>query len=284
MATGLSGVSQLSSLFNNIYEDAVFAVQENTIATRLVTTFTNGAGDQTRQLPQYSTVSFASVAETEDFSNPTQLTKTSLATLTPGEVMAQIILTDRRIATDPQDARADASTVLGFGAADKVDSDVLSNTSSLTGATIGVTGSTMIWGYFFAAVSQLRNGKVPGPLYAIMSPYQWHNLAKVATVSQTVTNAPTFQDEVMRRWYVGTVAGVEIFVSANVETSGTDAYAAVFNPRAMAFDLRQDFRVEPERDASKRAWELNATMLYAHGVWRPLWGAYILTDNSAPTS
>ena len=47
---------------------------------------------------------------------------------------------------------------------------------------------------------------------------------------------------------------------------------------AIAYDLRRDVRLEPERDASKRAWELNLTMMYAHGVWRPLWGVQIIHD------
>jgi len=124
------------------------------------------------------------------------------------------------------------------------------------------------------------------PYVAVLHPTHWHQLATTAAVAGTVTNAPNFQDEVMRRWYVGTAAGVDIFVSNNVPagSTSTDSYSAMFNPRALAYDLRRDYRLEPERDASARAWELNATMLYAHGVWRPLWGAYILCDAQAPTS
>lgn len=279
MATGYSTVSDLNSYFNNIYEDAVFTVREETLATRLVRTFRNGRGDQTRTLPEYSSVSFQTVAETEDYSNPTTFDKTALSTLTPGEVMAQIILTDRRIETDPDDARSDAASELGRGAAEHVDTDIFSNFSSLTGGTVGNLGSEMAWGYFYAAISVLRANKVPGPYYAVLHPYAWHYMAEAAAVASTVTNAPSFQDAVMRRFYLGSVAGVDLFYSPLVPTSGgTAAYSAVFNPQALAYDLRRDFRIEPERDASKRAWEFNATMLYAHGVWRPKWGVQILHD------
>jgi hypothetical protein len=88
----------------------------------------------------------------------------------------------------------------------------------------------------------------------------------------------------MREWFVRRVAGVDIFVSANVSTSGSDAYSGMFSRDAIAFDLRRDFRLEPERDASARAWELNATMLYAHGVWRPAFGVTILADATTPAS
>ena len=283
MATGDSRVADLNSLWAHLFEDAVFTVREQTLATRLVKTFVDGKGDQTRQLPEYSAVTFGAVAETEDFTNPTRFSKTSLSTLTPGEVMAQILLTYRRIETDPDDAQGDASVELGRAAAQKVDSDIFSNFSSLTGGTIGTAGGTIIWGNLFAAMSRLREASVPEPYYAVMPPYHWHQLAKAAAVGATVTNAPQFQDTIMSRWYVGSTAGMDIFVSSNVETSSTDAYTAVFNPLALAFDLRRDFTIEPEKDASRRSWEINAHMLYAHGVWRPKWGVQVIADNTAPT-
>ena len=286
MTVGTSRVTDLNSYFNNIYEDAVFAVHEQTIATRLVKRFTDGKGDQTRSLTTYPTITPVSVAETEDYSAPTRFDKSLLATLTPGEVMSQVLLTDRRLETDPQDARQDASIELAAGFADKADSDIFGHFNSLTGGTVGSLGGTMLWGYLYAAISRMRAGKVPRPYYAVLHPYAWHDLATTAMVAATVTNAPEFQDSIMRNFYVANVAGLDgIFVSANVETSGgTGAYSAVFNPNSIAFDLRRGMRLEPERDASARAWELNMTMLYATGVWRPLWGVQILHDITAPTS
>jgi hypothetical protein len=286
MSVGYSGVTELNSYFANLYEDAVFAVHEETIATRLVRNFTDGNGDQTRSFTTYPTITPASVAETEDFASPTAFDKSPLATLTPGEIMSQVILTDRRIETDPQGARQDASIELARGFADKIDQDILGNFNALTGGTVGSLGGTMLWGYLYAAISRLRAGKVPRPYYAVLHPYAWHDLATTAAVAATVTNAPEFQDEVMRRFYVANVAGLDgIFISANVETSGgTGAYSAVFNPNSIGFDVRRGIRLEPERDASLRAYELNMTALYATGAVRPLWGVQILHDITAPTS
>lgn len=278
MATGDTRVTDLNSYFNNLYEDAVFALHEGTLGTRLVRTFTDGRGDQVRYLSEYPTVTPATVAETEDFATPTRITKTNIATLTPAEKMSQVIVTDRRLETDPQNARQDASLEMGLGMAEQVDDDILGNFDSLTGGTVGASGSTMTWGYFFAAMSIMRKNKIPRPWYAVLHPYSYHYMAEAAAIGATVTNSPAFQDEVMRRWYVGTIAGVDVFISGNCEETGTDAYSAIFNPNAIAFDLRRDVRLEPERDASKRAWELNMTMLYAHGVWRPTWGVQIIHD------
>lgn len=284
MTTGRSGVAELNSYFNNIYEDAVFVVREQNLMTRLVRTYTNGRGDQTRTLTTYNEITPSTVAETEDYSNPTAFEKSLVSTLTPAEVMSQVLLTDRRIETDPQNARDDAARELGMGHATALDENLASNFASFTAGTVGASGSTMIWGYFYAAHSILRANKVPGPYVCVMHPYHWHDLAGDVAGGATATNAPDFQDQVMRDWFVRRVAGVDIFVSANVSTSGSDAYSGMFSRDAIAFDLRRDFRLEPERDASARAWELNATMLYAHGVWRPAFGVTILADATTPAS
>ena len=286
MTVGLSGVAELNSYFNNIYEDAVFVARDQSLATRMVRVFTDGRGDQTRSVTTYPEITPAVVAEAEDFAAPTAFDKTLLSTLTPAEYMAQVILTDRRLETDPQNARQDAGIELGMAFAKYIDTTVFSNFASLTGGTLGSLGGTALWGYLLAAEARLRDANVPRPHYAVLHPYAWHDLATVAAVSATVTNAPAFQDEVMRRYYVANAAGLDgIFISSNLkESGGTGAYSAVFNPNAIAFDLRRDVRIEPERDASKRAGELNATVMFAHGTWRPTWGIQVLHDITAPTS
>lgn len=286
MTVGMSGVAELNSLFANIYEDAVFVAREQNLATRLVKVFTDGRGDQTRSGSDYPTVTPQRVAETEDFAAPTQFDKTLRATLTPAEYMSQVIITDRRIETDPQNARQDAALEMGGGFGQYIDQLVFGNFAALTGGTLGNFGSTMIWGYLMAAEARLRAANIPRPHYAVLHPYGWHDLAGAAAVAATATNAPQFQDEVMRRYYVANAVGLDgIFISSNVpDSGGTGAYGAVFNPQAIAYDLRRDLRLEPERDASKRAWELNMTALFAHGVWRPTWGVQILHDITAPES
>ena len=93
------------------------------------------------------------------------------------------------------------------------------------------------------------------------------------------------QDDVLRNFYVGSVSGVDIFTSSNIAVDATpDAYCAMFARPAIAIDWRRAPRIEPERDASRRGWELNLSALYAHGVWRPKFGIQGLFDATAPTS
>jgi len=68
-------------------------------------------------------------------------------------------------------------------------------------------------------------------------------------------------------------------------TDGTaSARGALFNREAMVLDMRRNLRIEPDRDPSLRSAELNATMIYGHGVWRSNWGVEMLSDATNPLS
>ena len=105
----------------------------------------------------------------------------------------------------------------------------------------------------------------------------------IAASTQPVSS--WLSDEVMRRWFVGSVAGVDILTTADISVNANDdAYCGMFSPVAMAIDMRRALRLEDERDASRRGIELNMTAVYAYGVWRPAMGITGLFDASTPTS
>jgi len=287
MATGVTNVSALNGNWvSQVYEDALFVARARNVMAGLVTSFTDRGGDESRANLEYPQATAQEVGENDDYSNPAQLTKTQLANLTPVEKIAQAIVTDRRISSDPQRARDDASKELGEALADNVESNLLGVFDDFTGGTIGAAGTVMTWGHFFAARTKLAGSKVPGPYACVLHEYQWHNLAKAASVAGSQTNAAAgLLDEVNRRFYVGTVGDVDIFTSANIGIDASDdAFGGMFNRAALAIDWRRMPRLEPERDASKRAWELNFTAHYAHGVWRPTFGVALKFDATAPTS
>jgi len=62
-----------------------------------------------------------------------------------------------------------------------------------------------------------------------------------------------------------------------------DAIGAAFNIQALALDPRKAPTLEPERDASLRAWELNISAGYAYGVRRNAFGVKITHDALEPT-
>ena len=68
----------------------------------------------------------------------------------------------------------------------------------------------------------------------------------------------------MRSGFVGTVAGVPVYESANISNTGTtgDYKGAIFHRDALGLAMMQDLKIEVQRDASLRADEIVATAVY----------------------
>ena len=283
----LNTQSDISGYMQAIYEDAMFVARENNFMTALVWVPPDRTTDEakTRVSSNYNQGTAQSVGESDDLTS-SAFTPSTDQTLTPAEVGIQFFLTDKRISVDPMGGRADAAQELGMAISDNVESALLGDFSSLTGGTVGAAGTTITWGYFFAALTILKAQKASPPYMCVLHPYQYHSLGKAASIAAITQPVPTTTvDDVMRRWWVSNVVGVDIYVTSNLSVnSSDDAYGAMFSRQAIAYDPRRAPRLEPERDASRRGWELNMTHVYAHGVWRPTFGVQMLFDATAPTS
>jgi hypothetical protein len=275
--------SDISSFVNSIFEDALFVARDNNLMQPLVTTFSDAQGLASRKLQAYGTATIRPISESDDLVSQTYA-PSALTTLTPAEFGAQIVLTDLRMESDPFEARDDAARELGVAMAQSIENNLVSTFTSLTGGTIGTAGSALTWGHFTAAMTTLRMQNAPLPYFCVLSPAQYHSLAKSASIAgATSAVAPNFQDEVTRRWWIQSFGPVDIYVTSNI-AAGTAVYGAMFARQAIAYDERRAPRLEPQRDASRRAWELNMSTVYAYGVWRPSFGVTIVSDGSVPTA
>jgi hypothetical protein len=280
----LNPSSDITSYINTIWEQSLLVARDNNVMSGLVRTFSDWNGVAGRQNSQYGGATVNSVTETTDLIGQA-FTPASIATLTPSEVGAQYFLTDTRVESDPFTVRNDAANDLGLAMGTKIETDLISAITSFTGGTVGTSGSTITWGHVMAMEAILRNQKAPYPYSLILHPYQWQPLAKAASVAGTVTNAaPSLLEEVNSMFFVRQMGGVYIFVSANMPLSGSDSKPGMFSRDAIALDMRRAPRIEPERDASRRGWELNLSAIYATGVWRPTFGVQGIFACSAPTS
>jgi hypothetical protein len=280
----LNPESDISAFVNTVFEAAILAARDNSFMPSVVRGFSDRTGLAVRQNSQYGGATMNQVGETDDLVGQA-FTPASIATLTPVEFGAQYTITDSRVESDPFSVRADAAADLGLAMATKVETSLMGHFNAFTSGTIGAAGSICTWSYILAMETILRRQLAPRPYVLVLSPAHWYQLGKAASVaSSSATNVPeSLKEAVNSTFYVGQAAGVSIFVSGNVEASGTDAYAGMFSRDALAYDLRRAPRMEPERDASRRAIELNMTSVFAHGVWRPLFGVCGLFANAAPT-
>lgn len=283
MATGYSGTADISGYFNAILEDAMFVLREDSLMPQLVTLYGDSSGWEDRKLSKYPQIAAQTIGETEDLNAPTVFDKQAEVTLTPIEAAAQVILTDRRIETDPQNARADAATELGGAISDKVETDLVTLFLSFTTSKGAGAGNAFTLTSVANGLSVLRNAKVRGPYAVVVHPYQWLDVWVEIGKPTTSVVASEAANKALNDYFVANLVNAQWYQHSLIPVdSSDDAAAGVFNRQALALDTRRAPRLEPERDASKRAWELNITAGYAKGVRRNVCGVKLISDATAP--
>lgn len=276
--------SALNSLFNQIYEDAIFVARETNLMTNLVKTY-SARGWMSRYFKTRPQITAQSVAENVDYANPTTFGVTEIGSLTPGEVMAQVVITDRDIETDPDDARSQAAREMGGAVATKIDTDLVGVFASFaTDKGPGADAAATI-AKFATAIAVLRNNLTPNPISIVVHPYAWHDVwVELGQPASQKVLLGDVANQALNDYFVGEWLLSRWYVSANIaEDSGDDVVNGIFNAQAIAFDSRKTPGVEWERDASLRAWEGNIVAGYAYGLGpRPTWGVKYTCDATEP--
>ena len=268
--------STLDDLFVNIIAQARFTAEEQSLMRNLVTVYNIEAqAGTTVQVPKYPSISAGDLTEGTDMSSTT--VSTSSVSIAVGEVGAQVLLTDMATygAGNPAD---ELGTVLGNAIATKMDQDLIALFDGFS-TSLGATTTELTAAYLFQAAATLRANKASGRLVGVFHPYQTYALKANLTNTFANPNGGDLQNEAMRNGYVGTIAGIDIFESSNVSVDGSgDAKGAIFAPEALAMVMKKDFTIEPERDASNRAFELNATATYGVGELDDSYGVEMYFD------
>jgi N4-gp56 family major capsid protein len=268
----------LDDLFANIIAAARFTAEEESLMMGLVTMYNIGdEAGKTIQVPKYPAVTAADLTEGTDMSSST--VSTSSVSITVGEVGAQVVLTDVA-AMGSSNPAEELGTVLGNSIATKIDTDLIALFDGFSTA-LGGAGTEITVADIFKAAATLRNAKAQGDIFAVVHPFQAYQLKANLTNTFANPNGGTAQNTAMVNSYVGTIAGVDIYESSNITVDGSDdAKGAVFSREAMAIAMKRDFQIETQRDASLRAFELNATAVYGVGELDDSYGVEMLFDSA----
>jgi hypothetical protein len=245
----------------------------------LVTTYNiSGQGKQIA-VPVYPAIAASAIAEGTDLSN-TAVNPTE-ATITASEIGVMTTLTDLGRDSASRNVAADIGKLFGDAIADKVDTDIAGLFSSFS-TDLGSAGTELTPDLIFKAVATLRANNVPAPYYGVFNPKAAFNLKKVLTNAGYTTSSNAVSElgnEALRSGYVATVAGVQIFENSNIAIDQyDDAIGGVFHPVSLGLAMKEDFKVETQRDASLRATEIVATITKGQGVVKSDYGVAITTD------
>lgn len=273
-----STTAVLSELLPSIVAEAMFQAQERSVMRNLVKNYTMGANNgKTITVPKWDTVAAAGLTEGTDLTN-TALNTTS-AVLTVSEVGVMATVTDLALRTSATNVVADAGRLMGEAIAKKIDQDLLGLfagfSTSLGDGTTAISAARI-----FEAVAKLRAQGVSGAdLFAVVHPYVAYDI-KSGLTNTFAGHAGDLSNEALRSGYVGTIAGVQIFESANIADTAGDSVGAVFHRDALGLAMMQDINIETQRDASLRATELVATAVYGAGELFDNYGIGLNFDSS----
>jgi N4-gp56 family major capsid protein len=275
-----------SELFTNLLTEAQFAAYENSIARQIVTPFTFPANaGKVLQVPVYSAVTAGALSEGVAPSSAD--TNTSEVTITLGEIGTYFRVTDMLRDSAQRDVIADLGANAGRAIAEKMDADVFALFNSFT-QSVGTEDSAITVNNIFEAVARLRQNKIVGPLVAVLNPRQALQLKKeLATTGGANLTSTEIGNSVLRGYYIGSMAGCQIFESALVKADlDTDAdtelnaVGAVFAASALGHAMRGGIAMETQRQAAARATDIMMTAVTGQAILQNSHGVKIVGSAS----
>lgn len=271
-----------SELFTNLLAEAQFAAYENSIARQIVTPFDYPANaGKILQVPVYSAVTAGAL--TEGTAPSAADTNTTSVNITLGEIGTYFQVTDMLRDSAERDVIADLGAQAGRAIAEKMDTDVFALFNSFTNS-VGVEDGAITVDNIFEGVSKLRENKVVGPLSCVLSPRQALQLKKeLATAGGANLTASEVGSSVLRQYYIGSIAGCQVFESALVKQDlDTDAdtelnaVGAIFAPSAMAHVMRGGVAMETQRKAAERAEDIMMSAVTGQAILQNVHGVKIV--------
>jgi N4-gp56 family major capsid protein len=259
----------------------MFVANERSIMRGLVKNYSIPAGSgKTITVPRYPVQSAAALTEGEEVSNTA--VSTDGVTLTVSTVAIRTIITDLVRASAASNVVADMGRLFGEAIAKKMDQDLL---ALFSGFSTGVGGAStaMSAALVAQAVARLRANAVPSDALAcVVNPYVAYDLKANLTNTFANPNAGIIQNEAMSQGYVGTLFGVQVFETSNIDDTGTDGdyVGAVFHRDALGLAMIGDISIETQRRASYVGDDIVASAHYAVGELYDGYGVKITADSS----
>ena len=245
-------------------------------------------GHKSAEVPKVGQFSFSNLADGQDMTDD-QTINIQTTNLTTREVGAKVIVSDKLLR---QNGTTSIFSIVGRQAGDgfarKQDNDVTALYSALNGnTTFGAVTKFFTLANAAAAIIKARGKTEPfDPTYCVMHPHHFFKLlASVSVVGGTNLNPPAgLQTAALKNFFRHRFNGVNFFEDGNltVDSSG-DAIGVLAQQDALVALESKSFAIERERDASRRAWELNWVADYNVFELDDQHGAPMTYDASTPT-
>jgi hypothetical protein len=249
-------------------------------------------GHKSAEVPKVGQFSFSNLADGQDMTDE-QTINIQTTNLTTREVGAKVIVSDKLLR---QNGSTSIFSIVGRQAGDgfarKQDNDVTALYGSLNGGTkFGDVAKNLTIANAAACIIKARGGSAEGqtepfdPTYFVMHPHNFFNLlSSVSVVGGANINPPAgLQSAALKNFFRHRFNGVNFFEDGNLTIASDSSVTGVLAQQDALVALEsKSFAIERERDASRRAWELNWVADYNVFELDDQHGAPVTYDATAP--
>lgn len=279
----LTNTSTLSELLPQIVQEAIFVASEKSIAKGLVRNYVLPAQQgKTVTVPIYNKVTAAALTEA---TAPTATAiDTDGATLTVSEVGIRATISDLAINSSATNVVADIGRLFGESIARKMDTDVMALFTGFTNS-VGSAATTLTPALIFQAIAKLRSEgyDTSNDCAIVLHPNAVYDVASVLT-STFAAPASMVGNDALRNGFMGTLGGVPVYQSSLVPlTDGStagDYTGALIHKDAIGLAMMQDIKIESQREATLRGFDIVGSAIYGVGELYDTAGVKISSDST----
>jgi N4-gp56 family major capsid protein len=278
----VTNTTDLNDLLPAITAEALFVASEKSIMRGLVRNYTLSPGNgKTVTVPIYPKQTAASLTEAVASNQVT--VSTSGATLTVAEVGLYATVSDLAMMASASNVVSDLGRLFGEAIARKIDSDLLSNIANFNSG-VGGASTAATPALIFQAIAKLRAAgyDTSNDCAIVLHPNVAYDVASVLT-STFAAPASMIGNSALENGFMGMLGGVPVYQSSLVNVAAAtagDYNCAVIHKDALGLALMQDVKIETQRQAAARAFDIVGSAIYGHGILYNAAGQYAQFDSS----
>jgi len=290
MAVQTSTSGQLENASMEMIATARYTEEHSAPIINLIERFTLGQGHDTVVVPKVGQMTMSALNEGQDIVDEQAIGMTTVS-VTPSEVGAKVIVTDKLLRQSTQEVWRMVGRQLGDGMGRKKDIDAAALFTSLNdGTNLGAAGDIFNASKASRVIAVAKANKYGQNLRAVMHPNQiYRAAASLSTVGSAAAVTYPIPQGISERqlgdFFRFTLSGVPWFEDGNItRDTSDDAIGAIFNKDALGLLVSLEMTRERQRDASLRAWELVVVSDYAAFEIDDTKGAGLLYDAADPST
>src|SRR3990167_2123629 len=284
---------QLANAQRIVIEQARFTAEHNAPMLGMMERMRLPKGAKSVTVPKVAQMTAAALADGVDLAGSEDIGMTTTS-LTSGEIGLKVILTDKLIRQENEDAFRIVGRQMGDAVARKKDRDVIALFTALNGGTLlGSAGLDLEVGNVATLVGFAKANKFPNPVSIVHHPWATFHIALSflgfagggaggVPGAGAVMSTTSEGESLLKNFYEFSISGVHVYQDGNIDADGSgDGVGAVFSREAMVYLESVGFNTEQQRDASLRGTEVVVTADYGVFELDDSYGAGVTAQVSA---